>query len=585
MCVNRAYISHQGQVGTGSADQRRVKIKGPLSDLVPPTAPIPERLQPAKIGTTARKPRLAKPARSVYGAPMSSARPANRPRILIVTPEITYLPSGMGNMAERMSAKAGGLADVSASLVSALFDLGADVHVALPNYRRMFHMDIFQLHEKELRKYHQKLPEDHIHLAEDRIFYYRDQVYSGYTEDSVKVALAFQREVINHVVPRVNPDLIHCNDWMTGLIPAMARRRGIKSLFTVHNIHTQRVSLGQVEDRGIDSAEFWMNLYFDRAPASYEDARDNIKVDLLTSGIFASHFINTVSPRFLWEINNGWHGVVPDSVRRELGEKTHAGCAAGILNAPDPSYDPESDDLIAQTYTASSHREGKRANKLVLQRELGLTEDPDAPILFWPSRLDPIQKGPQLLTDILYRLVSDYWDRKLQVVVIASGPHQRHFNDIVHHHSLWERVAVREFDERLSRIGYAASDFMLMPSLFEPCGLPQMISPIYGSLPIVHGTGGLWDTVQHMNWQGGDGNGFRFDVYGAAGLRWAIDEAMRFYARDGEFREREITRVMNQSRQQFNHEAVAQKYVQIYEDMLARPLVHRKADEVLTAKA
>jgi len=535
-----------------------------------------------KIGSRVSKPRLAKSTGKVYGARMSTVRSANRPRILIVTPEITYLPSGMGNMAERMSAKAGGLADVSASLVSALFDLGADVHVALPNYRRMFHMDIFQLHSQELRKYHQKLPEDHIHLAEDRIFYYRDQVYSGYTEDSVKVALTFQREVINHVVPRVNPDLIHCNDWMTGLIPAMARRRGIKSLFTVHNIHTQRVSLGQVEDRGIDSAEFWMNLYFDRSPTSYEDARDNVKVDLLTSGIFASHYINTVSPRFLWEINNGWHGVVPDSVRRELGEKSAAGCAAGILNAPDPSYDPETDDLIAQTYTAADHMAGKKANKLLLQRELGLIEDPDAPILFWPSRLDPIQKGPQLLSDILFRLVSDYWHRKLQVVIVASGPHQQHFNDIVHHHSLWERVAVRDFDERLSRLGYAASDFMLMPSLFEPCGLPQMISPTYGSLPIVHGTGGLYDTIQHMNWEGGSGNGFRFDVYGPAGLRWAIDEAMRFHARGPEFREREISRVMQESRQSFNHEAVAQRYVQIYEDMLARPLVHRKADEVLT---
>jgi len=489
------------------------------------------------------------------------------------------LPSGMGNMAERVSAKAGGLADVSASLVSALHDLGAEVHVALPNYRRMFNMDIFQLHEKELRRFHQKLPEDHIHLAEDRIFYYRDQVYSGYTDDSMKVALTFQREVINHVVPRVNPDLIHCNDWMTGLIPAMAKRRGIKSLFTVHNIHTQRVSLGQVEDRGIDAAEFWMNLYFDRAPASYEDARASIKVDLLTSGIFASHYINTVSPRFLWEIANGWHDVVPDSVRRELREKDRAGCAAVILNAPDPSYDPETDEFIAKTFTSKYCAEVKAATNLVLQRELGLMEDPNAPMFFWPSRLDPIQKGPQLLTDILHRVVTDYWDRKLQIVIIASGPFQQHFHDIVHQFGLFDRVAVRDFDERLSRLGYAGSDYMLMPSLFEPCGLPQMISPVYGTLPIVHGTGGLYDTIEHMNWEGGDGNGFRFDVYGPAGLRWAMDEAMRFHGRAPEFRYREIARVMDESRERFNHKAVAERYVEIYEDMLARPLVNRKADE------
>src|SRR5512147_868785 len=99
------------------------------------------------------------------------------PRILVVTPEITYLPTGMGNMADRMNAKAGGLADVSASLVSALFELGADVHVALPHYRRLFHIEVGRLISDELRMYKSKLPDSRIHLAEDRIFYYRDQVY------------------------------------------------------------------------------------------------------------------------------------------------------------------------------------------------------------------------------------------------------------------------------------------------------------------------------------------------------------------------------------------------------------------------
>jgi glycogen synthase len=184
-----------------------------------------------------------------------------------------------------------------------------------------------------------------------------------------------------------------------------------------------------------------------------------------------------------------------------------------------------------------------------------------------------------LLTNILYRVGSDYADRNLQIVVIASGPFQQHLHDIVHTHGLFDRVAVRDFDERLSRLGYAGSDYMLMPSLFEPCGLPQMISPIYGTLPIVHGTGGLYDTIDHMNWEGGSGNGFRFDVYGPSGLRWAMDEAMRFHLRSPEFRHREITRIMKESRERFNHEAVAQQYVKIYEDMLARPLVHRQANE------
>ena len=135
-----------------------------------------------------------------------------KPRILIITPEITYLPRGMGNMANVLSAKAGGMADVSASLVSELYDLGADIHVALPHYRKMFHIDIAQLIDDELRIFQEKLPESRIHLAEDRIFYYRDTIYSGYGGEASNLSLAFQREVINNIIPFVKPDLIHCKD-------------------------------------------------------------------------------------------------------------------------------------------------------------------------------------------------------------------------------------------------------------------------------------------------------------------------------------------------------------------------------------
>lgn len=512
---------------------------------------------------------------------MSSVPKPEKPRILIVTPEITYLPSGMGNLAQRMSAKAGGLADVSASLVSALFELGADVHVAMPNYRRMFHGDVFNLHERELRKYHEVLPEAHIHLSEDRIFYYREQVYSNRACEAMKIALVFQREVINNVVPRVRPDLIHCNDWMTALIPAMARRRGIKSLFTVHNIHTRQVSLSEVEETGIDAAEFWMNLYFAGAPSGYDHARSHVPVDLLTSGIFAAHFINTVSPRFLWEIVEGWHENVPHSVREELRAKYHAGCSDGILNAPDVSYNPATDDSLAANFTEEDFVRGKAANKRALQLELGLEEDETAPIFFWPSRLDPVQKGPELLTNILHQLVSDYWNRDFQVVVVADGPHQQWLHEIVERFGLQERVAVRNFDERLSRLAYAASDFMLMPSRFEPCGLPQMTAPIYGSLPVVHATGGLYDTVRPLDVDASKGNGFRFDTYDARGFRWAIDQAMKFYALPVEIRSREIRRIMRESLHEFSHREVARRYIAIYEEMLARPLVEKEAGEEL----
>ncbi len=497
---------------------------------------------------------------------------SKKPTILIVTPEITYLPEGMGNLAGKMSAKAGGMADVSASLVAALFDLGADVHVALPHYRRMFHVETAQLVSEELRVYKSRMPDSRIHLAEDRCFYYRDHVYSQ-GDGNAKLALAFEREVINHIIPEVQPDLIHCNDWMTGLIPAAARRMGIPCLFTVHNIHTHKLTLAQVEDAGIDAAEFWENLYFGRPPYNYEESRNNNPIDLQASGIFAAHFINTVSPTFLKEIVDGWHDFIPDSIRNEIRGKFYAGCASGILNAPDPTDNPVTDDKIPFRYGPENHSEQKKQNKLAFQHALGLEENPDVPIFFWPSRLDPVQKGPQLLSDILYRFLAKYSDRGVQIAIVANGAYQQIFKNIRDFHGISNRLAVRDFDGRLSQLGFAASDFTLVPSLFEPCGLPQMQGPIYGSLAVVHNTGGLHDTVEQLNVAEHKGNGFLFDTYDSNGLFWALDQAMAFWSLAPEVREHEITRIMAESLKRFNHEKCASEYIELYEKMLHRHLV------------
>ncbi len=502
---------------------------------------------------------------------MAKAKVRN-PRILIVTPEITYLPEGMGNLAGRMSAKAGGMADVSASLVAALYELGADVHVALPHYRRMFHVETAQLVADELRKYKTHLSDERIHLAEDRCFYYRDTVYDQ-GDGNLKLALAFQREVINNIIPHVQPDLIHCNDWMTGLVPAAARREGIPCLFTVHNIHTQKVTLSRVEDAGIDAAEFWQNLYYSYPPYNYEESRNGNPIDLQASGCFAAHFINTVSPTFLREIVDGWFSFIPDSIRNEIRNKANAGCAMGILNAPDSTDNPATDEKIPYRYTAENHWEMKRRNKLALQHALGLEENVDAPLFFWPSRLDPVQKGPQLLTDITFRFLDKYAKDGAQIAVIANGAYQRCFRDIQSFHGIYKRLAIHDFDGRLSQLGFAASDFTLMPSLFEPCGLPQMQAPIYGSLAVAHNTGGLHDTVEPLDWNKSVGNGFRFDTYDSNGLFWAMDQAMAFYHQPREIREREIARIMTESIRRFSHQACAKEYIKLYERMLDRALV------------
>ncbi|HEX2749727.1 MAG TPA: glycogen/starch synthase, partial [Verrucomicrobiales bacterium] len=482
-------------------------------------------------------------------------------------------PEGMGNMAQRMSAKAGGLADVSASLVAALFDLGADVHVALPNYRQMFHTDVYEIFSRELERIRKRLPEERIHLAEDRIFYYRDTVYSSYGGENPRIALAFQREVLNHIVPRVQPDLIHCNDWMTGLIPAAARKYRIPTLFTVHNIHTEKLTLAQIEETGIDAAQFWQHLYYSTPPGNYEQARNWAPVDQLASGIFAAHYINTVSPSFLEEVADGRHSFVPPAVQQEIRNKRDAGCAIGILNAPDVSYNPATDISLPVHFSVTDFTEGKRAAKAAFQERTGLAVNPDAPVFFWPSRLDPVQKGPQLLTSILYRIISENWDDGFQVAVVANGEYQRIFRDIVRQHEFHGRVAVCDFNEGLSRLGYAASDFCFMPSSFEPCGLPQMVAPLYGSLTIAHNTGGLKDTVIRLNDDGSDGNGFVFDHFNPDALHWAVGKAMEFYHRPADQKEAIIRRVMMESIARFNHATCAQAYFNIYETMLKRPLI------------
>jgi starch synthase/alpha-amylase len=495
------------------------------------------------------------------------------PRVLIVTPEVTYLPHRMGGLASFYTAKAGGLADVSAALISALFEQGADVHVAMPDYRALFSDKLAPVLKKETNRIQRKMPDDRIHLAEDRAFYYINRVYSNYGDENIKLALAFQREVINNIIPRVQPDLIHCNDWMTGLIPAVAREHGIPSLFTIHNIHTVKTTLADIEDRGIDAAYFWQNLYFKNMALSYEEIRDSNPIDLLTSGIFAAHFVNVVSPTFLREIIDGKHPFVEAQIHRELANKVQAECATGILNAPDPSFNPSIDKDLSKKFGSKDHVEGKRANKRYLQKKLGLIRDDRAPIFFWPSRLDPIQKGCRLLADIFYKVISKYWDQNLQIVFVANGDYQMTFRDIVNFHKFQKRVAIYDFSNDLEHLAYGASDFILMPSRFEPCGLPQMIAPLYGALPVAHDTGGIHDTITDLDVDKNTGNGFLFETFDAGGLFWAIEQAMAFYNLPQKVKTKQIKRIMSESQVTFTHANTARQYIKLYEKMLQRPLI------------
>jgi len=262
---------------------------------------------------------------------------SNNPRVLIITPEITHLPRGMGVNSDKLYARHGDIADISTALIRALFHQGADVHVALPDYRTLFNGHMSLPSENKLKVAGINLPENRVHLAQDRAFYYADCVYSQDECTNIKMSLAFQRDVINHIVPLVQPDLIHCHGWMTGLIPAMARQLGIPCLFSSNSFYTVKCHLAQIEDSGIDAALFWQYLYFDYFPTSYENTRDTNPVDFLISGIFAAHFMIATSTAFFHEIIEGRNKAVKHSLQQELANKVETGCATGILNVPDPS--------------------------------------------------------------------------------------------------------------------------------------------------------------------------------------------------------------------------------------------------------
>ena len=495
-----------------------------------------------------------------------------RPRILLVTPEVTYLPRSVRETYHCLNDRDGGLADMTAALIQALYHLGADIHVALPHYRTIFNRHASRIASRwGCAIDGGRVPLERIHLAQDRAFYYVDHLNETGAVQRFQMAVAFQRDVINNIIPRVRPDLIHCNDWMTALIPAMARSWGIPCLFSLHSLHSEHCPLQAVEERGLDTTPFRQNLYYEHYPSPGDPGGN--RIDLLTSAVFAAHYLNTSSPTFLNEIVEGRHRFIPAALQSEIAAKVEADCAQGILYAPDRTYDPAQDTALARPYNAATHVKGKRANKKALQRLLGLPANPQAPLFFWPSRMDPAHCGCQLLADTLYALVDRYWSHRLQVVFVGDGPFQGHFKAIVDFHQLDQQVAVVDFDEEIARLAYGAADFVLAPSCFEPCGLAQMIGALYGALPVAYDTGGIHDTLVPMDVDRNCGNGFVFEVFDASGLIWAVDQAMDFYQRPDYLRARQVGRVMTESTRQFNHRLAAGHYIALYERMLQRPLL------------
>lgn len=425
--------------------------------------------------------------------------------------------------------KTGGLADVVGALPKALAEIGIDVTVILPKYGeipkevqdRTTTLAVMDVQLGWRRQYCglQEVYADGVRfLLVDNEFYFKRGYLYGYGDEAERFAFfSFAvLEALKHL--DTLPDIIHCHDWQTGLIPFLLRTRyanepglrNIRTVFTIHNLQFQ----------GVFSRELLQDLL-----ATGDDAftRDGLEfyggASCMKAGLRFADKLSTVSYTYAHEIQGEAYGEKLDGVIRQ-----RAGDLWGILNGIDTEvYDPETDPHLAFPYSDSMAE--KRKNKTALQRELGLIIDEKAPLIGIVSRLTR-QKGFDLIGEALPELMTE----KAQVVILGTG--EPGIESMLH--AAQQRYPGRivvwyGFNEPLARRIYAASDMYLMPSRFEPCGLSQLIALRYRAVPIVRETGGLKDTVQSYNEYTGEGNGFTFGPASAHDLLFTVKRALRFY--------------------------------------------------------
>lgn len=421
-------------------------------------------------------------------------------------------------------AKVGGLGDVAGSLPKALRSLGHDVRVALPRYGMIRNtkedLGAFPVriggttHEAHLRS--SNIDGVPVYLVDKPDLYDRPKVYE-YEDDGKR--FGFFCKALLDLLPAADfwPEVIHCNDWHSAMTPAFLRTlyerderyRTIRTAFTIHNLQHQGLF-----DRDLFD---WTGL----PPESWDPEGVEFfgKLNFMKAGIVYADVVNAVSPTYAKEIQTKEHGYGLEALLRSRGSRL-----SGILNGIDYDvWNPASDTRIPRTYTESTIG-GKADDKRALQKEAGLPLDPEAPLLGMVSRITE-QKGLDILLPALPRIL----ELGAQAVILGTGEKQYEgpLEDLSKGAN--HLAAYLTYDEALAHRIYAGSDFFLMPSRFEPCGLGQMISLRYGTVPIVRATGGLVDTVTDVTQAAKEGNGFVFSDYTPEALLDATRRAVEFY--------------------------------------------------------
>ena len=458
--------------------------------------------------------------------------------------------------------KTGGLADVAGSLPPALAELGHDVRVILPLYEqigedwrsqmtfvkyyyvrlawRSIYCGLFQLERNGVTYY----------FVDNESYFKRQGIY-GHFDDAERFAY-FSRAIIE--TPGqidFKPDIIHCNDWQTALVPIYLleeryRQNTLsrtKSVFTIHNIEYQgRYGRDLLEDLfGLDESYFNENML-----KFYDD------ISLVKGAVNAADYVTTVSPNYANELQfsfyaHGLEGVIA----------ANRGKLRGILNGIDmKANDPSTRKDLAARFTSRNHK-GKAKCKAALQERLGLKVDPNVPIIACISRLVG-HKGFELVCQAFRGIM----DMEVQFVLLGTGEwgYEQFFRNAQNEYP--GRVSANIlYDGALSDAIYAGADIFLMPSIAEPCGLSQMFAMRYGTVPVVRMTGGLLDSVPAYNPEENTGLGFTFGSVDAGDMLGALYRAVGVYYDDKKAWDQLVTRDMEAD---FSWDRSAQEYVDVY---------------------
>ncbi len=445
-------------------------------------------------------------------------------------------------------AKTGGLADVAGALPAALEHQGAEVRIVLPMYKEV----------KAERNPAQIGGNIKVHFIVNDHLYNKDGIYvdeNGIDHvDNLERFVYYCREALE-LVKRdgFKPDIIHCNDWQTGLVPVYLKTlygkddffKNTKTVFTIHNLaYTGSFDEAQWGKTGLDKGLFNVNAleYYGR-------------FSLLKGGLVFSDVITTVSPTYAKEIQTKEFGCGMEGILRSRAKDLY-----GVLNGIDYGiWDPSTDKALYKNYSAEDIK-AKYVNKQMLLKALGLKTDINSPLIGTVGRLAE-QKG----YDILAEIVSVLCDMDIGFVLLGSGEqrYQKIFRKVAIAHPSNTSVNLA-FNADLAQKIYAASDIFLMPSRYEPCGLGQLISFKYMTLPVARKTGGLTDTVIEYNPETGEGNGFLFDDCRSEHLLSAIKKAVSVYKDKPSW----FKLMKKIATYDFSWDRSAKRYMEIYRNVL-----------------